>query len=670
MNPNQPFSRFLCGTTILIAILAGIADAAADAPVADGDFADRPDYVHAMEIRTETIDGFPVVTHYGRIRPDFSDRTPNRYRNRQSLDGAWHFRFDPENVGLEGGWLTASDLAQWTEVTVPHCWDTMDGGRFWDWSDRSVRNPPFYDGGAWYRRDFKATATEGKACRIEFLGVPHRVSIFLNGERIARHEGEGQPFSIDVTGKLRNGSNTLALRIVRLPNYRKKQNGEGFDEIEYIHSSHPKAPDNWPYAGIPRSVSLVTEDAAAIRKVLVRPGSDALQTAVCLSNEGDAPRTIAIALDSPVLEPVAAQSVTLAPGQMRVLRFAGKLKPGTPRWSPGNPNLHTLAATASENGKPFDTLRATFGLRDFRIDGERFLLNGNPVFLKGIALYEEHPSRGNALTPEDHTKLFDLVRDARANFVRLQVGERHPLTYELADRHGIMLCAEWGGFWYKEKSMDAQTKDERSVFQSHARCALWDLMNHPSIVLWGIHNESHQFCPEYEPFVKLGHSLVDGHDWQQRPVTWAAWHPHKGQPHFEHADAVGFNQYRGALDPFEELEPDMTRLQQDNPGKPLVVMENGAWSRIGNRGPKNRQDTEDWQADLLRRQHELLTRRIPPLAGYTYWLLTDYRSRKPYTGNPRSEGWSRMGLYDEHGRPKLVRDVFRDLTWPTGAATR
>jgi beta-glucuronidase len=138
-----------------------------------------------------------------------------------------------------------------------------------------------------------------------------------------------------------------------------------------------------------------------------------------------------------------------------------------------------------------------------------------------------------------------------------------------------------------------------------------------------------------------------------------------GQPHFEHADAVGFNEYRGAMDPFENLEPDLERVIKENRDKPLIILENGGWSRLGDRGPKEQKGNEDWQAHLLTRQHEVLTRFAPPLSGYTYWLLNDYRSRKPYTGNKKSDGWSRMGMYDEFSQPKLVRDIFRNLSWPT-----
>ncbi len=628
------------------------------------DTGDTPEFTHAMNIRTETISGFPVVFHHENIRPDFEDTAPNPYRVRTSLDGTWSFRFDPGAVGLAQLWHSANPADQWTSVTVPHCWDMMPGGRFWDWSDRSPANPPLYDGAAWYRKDFGFQPTEGKRQRIEFLGVQQRARVFLNGTLLALHEGGGQPFSIDVSKTIRPGTNTLAVQVIRLPNFRPKTDGKGFEEIETTHTQHPKAPDNWPYAGISRTVTLITENPATIRKTQIRTRGGNLEAVVCLSNHGGETREFNVTVTCAAITPPPPQKIRLAPNQNGVLRFSAPLKPDAGTWSPETPVVHTLTAVLSNGTTPVDTLRSTFGIRTFRTKGPRFLLNETPVFLKGVAFYEENPKTGSVLTSTDHRRFFDLAGGARANFIRLHVAERDPQVYQLADRLGFMVCAEWGGFWYKEESMGTQSADPKSIYQSLGRCALWDLMNHPSVVLWGIHNESHQFCPEYETFVKTGSELVKQHDWHLRPVTWAAWHPHMGQPHFEHADAVGFNEYRGAMDPFEKLEPDLKRVTKENPDKPLIILENGGWSVLGKRGPKNSKGTEDWQADLMRRQHEVLVRHIPPLAGYTYWLLTDYRSRKTYTGNKRSDGWSRMGMYDEFGKPKLVRDTFRDLQWP------
>jgi beta-glucuronidase len=619
-----------------------------------------------MDIRSELVDGVPVVLHYGQIRPDF-DMPPSATRSRDVLSKGWLFRFDPQGRGEAEAWA-GIQLAKgpWIEVNLPHCWDMMPGGRFNDWSDRSPANPPLYDGAGWYRLEFQHQAAAGKRQRLEFLGIPQRARILLNGREIALHEGGGQPFSVDVTEHLRRGLNVLAVKVIRRPNFKAPRAGGGEpEEIPQVHGPHPKAPDLWPYAGITREVALITEHAVTIRKALLRTASGRLESVAVIANHSRDGRRLSLDVECGALaNHPTPLTLEIPAGSIRAVRIDGPLRPEAARWTPSTPALHRISFRLRDGATEVDEWTGNLGIREFRVDGARLLLNDQPIFLKGVAMYEETQSRGAALLPSDHLTLLRQCREAGANFIRLQVIQRSPAVYREADRQGFLLTGEWGGFWYREASMDAQTRDPKSVFQSHARCAIWDLSNHPSVVLWCTHNESHQFCPEYGRFVAKATELVRELDWQRRPVSWAAWHPHKGQPEFRHADVVGFNQYRGAMDPFDQLEPDMRRVTVENPGKPVVVMENGSWARPGKRGRIDEQDTEDWQADLLRRQHAVLTRHSPPLAGYTYWILVDYRSRKFYTANPDNNGYSNMGLYGPDGRPKLARDVFKDLAWP------
>ena len=650
----------------LMLCCGGLAGSVIAGGPADNDLGDNPGFAHAMDVRVERIDGFPVVFHYGEARPDFDETGENPLRKRRLLAGPWLFRFDPEGVGHDEKWF-APGLPQsgWSGIRVPHCWDVMPGGRFGDWNDTSPANPPHYDGAAWYRHLFDYRPEPGRRQRIEFLGVAQRARIYLNGNEIARHEGGGQPFSIDVTSRLIEGTNTLAVKVSRLPNYRKKSTGDGFDELRYVHTAHPKPPDNWPYAGILRPVSLVSENPVAIRKLLVRESSGKLEAAVVIANRGERNVTADVKVVSQAIDkPMVISGIDVSAGTVRVVRMSAALRRDVVRWSPAKPHIYQTTTFLLDMGMPVDQLGQSIGIRSFTIKDAGFALNDRPVFLKGISVYEETPDHGGALLAADHQAIFRACRDAGVNFLRFQVSQRAPLAYQLADRGGLMVTGEWGGFWYEEKAMAAQVADPQSLYRSLCRCAVWDLMNHASVALWCIHNESHQFCPEYEPFVKAGREMVLELDWQRRPAIWAAWHPNKGNPVFQHADAVGFNEYRGAMDPFEQLEPDITRAATDNPGKPLIILENGGWSTLGHRGPKDRTGTEDWQADLLRRQHAVLSKHIPPLAGYTYWLLADYRTRKPYTATPEANGYSRMGVYDEFLRPKLVRDVFRNLNWP------
>lgn len=644
-----------------------VALAACTSVSANDDFSDHPKFSHAMDIRTRVIDGFPVVFHYGQVRPEFVHEGSSTHRRREILGTGWKFRFDPGNQGSDAGWAREPlPEGNWTEVVVPHCWDAMPGGRFHDWTDTSPANPPHYNGAAWYRLEFAHAPQLGKRQRLEFLGVQQRARVFLNGREIAMHEGGGQPFSIDVTKHLRDGKNLLAVKVIRRANHEPLKSGQNQEpsEIGQVHGPYPKAPDKWPYAGITREVAMITENPVTLRKMLLRTGDDTLEAAVVVCNAGQESGNFMVNLASPVLEvPAEPLTVEVPAGGTRVVKFQARLKPAAARWTAQNPALHLVNVELRKDSAPVDAWSGSFGIRSVAVEDRRILVNGQPVFLKGVAMYEETRQRGAALLPADHERLFKHCQDSGANFIRLQVIQRSPLVYQNADRRGFMLTGEWGGFWYREAAMDAQTKDPLSIYQSHARCAIWDLMNHPSVLIWCTQNESHQFCPEYARFVAKGREIVRELDWHKRPVSWAAWHPHMGQPEFQHSDVVGFNEYRGAMDPFENLEPDMQRVALENPGKPLVIMENGAWARPGKRGAAEEKGTEEWQADLLRKQHAVLTKHIPPLAGYTYWILADYRSRKFYTANQEADGYSAMGLYGPDGEVKLVRDVFRDLQW-------
>lgn len=634
---------------------------------ADPDLGDDPSFSHAMQVETRKIDNYPVVFHYGQVRPDFDDISENPYRSRISLNGDWLFRFDPEAIGGKNQWYSiAQDTKGWQKVKVPHCWDVMPGGHFENWNDQSPSNPPHYNGAAWYRLSFDSKPTLGKRQRISFLGVQQRARIYLNGTEIAMHEGGGAPFSVDVSEYLKTGKNTLALKVLRLPNFKPNESGKGWDEIEYVHTMFPKAPDCWPYAGILGDVTLIEEPAISIRKTQLRTSHGELLAAVVVSNDSTKTADLQVRLSSPVTtqKDSSVSKIKIAPGQTRVVCMNSALADTAQLWSPEKPQLYrAVVALDDVNGQAVDQLQTQFGIREFTTKGSQLILNGNSVFLKGVSIYSENVDRGGALNRADQKQLFQLARDGHSNFVRLHVTQRDPYAYQLADEMGFLICAEWGGFWYKEKAMQQQTEDPHSIYQNMARCAVWDLMNHPSVVLWGLHNESHQFCPDYPKFLKMGRELVHELDPEKRPITWAAWHPTMGQPHFEFADVVGFNEYRGAMDPFENLDTDMLTVIKNNPNKPVIILENGAWSTRGTRGPVDKKGTEDWQADLLKKQWGVLSQHRPAFAGYTYWLVTDYRSRKPYTANGQN-GYSRMGIYDEFSRPKLVRDAFRDLITP------
>ena len=650
-NPYCPISRFNYRfepmvTCWLVAVFTCLLLGGSWGQESDPDLDDHPQFAHAMAVETRQVNGVPAVFQYGEIRPDFESVEGNAWRTRLDLDGEWELRFEGDE--------------EVRKIVVPHSWAAMEGSKFWDIDDFSSANPARFNGAGWYRRTFSCSKKEGRRYRLEFRGVRERARVWLNDKQVAMHEGLGAPFSIDVTDALVSGENTLKVKVLRFASYRQKEDGS-WDEIEGIHTPYPKAPDYWPYAGITGSVALWEEGETSIRKVQVCTQGDQFSARVFLANVSDKGFEGELSLQSPVFaEPPSSIEFSLAAGAVEMHEFRGTLSEKTIRWSPNTPQLYRLESQLLVDGSTVDSCELSFGLRDFRVSKEQLLLNDEPIFLKGVAAYNE-TEKGVAVTRAENTAILKRAQDAGANFVRLPVRQRDPMVYQLADKMGLMLTGEWGGFWYKEKSMAAQTEDEHSIYQSMGRVAVWDLMNRPSVVLWCTNNECHQFGPEFESFVKMNHTLVHELDEEMLPITWAAWHPHQGQPRFEWADVVGFNEYRGAMDSFEELAPDMEMVRKQNPEKPIVILENGSWSRLGKRGAKEKRGTEDWQADLIRRQWEVLSQHTPQLAGYTFWTLQDYRSRKTYTGHRGANGWSRMGMYDFRGRSKLAREAFQQI---------
>ena len=614
-----------------------------------GDQGDHPKFAHAMAVNTRSIQNAPVVFQYGEVRPSFDALQGNSTRKRTSLDGEWQLRFE--------------DNQKTHSITVPHCWGMMKGSSFWKKENSSSDNPARYTGAGWYRKAFEVNPASERRYRLEFRGVRERARILLNGKEIAMHEGLGAPFSLDVTASLRPGKNEIRLKVLRHTSYRKDAKGK-WQEVESTHTPYPKAPDYWPYAGITGSVALWEEAQTTIRKIQTRTKDGHLQLNAIIANQSSDEFKGELVLSSEILPNGSHLTpVTIPAGEVIVIQEKFALQKGTKHWSPDSPVLHKLSAQLRREEQLIDSSELKVGLREFETRGKQLILNGEPIFLKGVAAYSDTP-QGLAITEAEHRNILSFAKKSGANFVRLPVRQRDPIVYQLADEMGLMLSGEWGGFWYKEKSMDAQTKDKNSIFQSMGRVAVWDLMNHPSVVLWCTNNECHQFCPEYEPFIKMNRSLVREIDGGMLPITWAAWHPHSGQPCFQYADIVGFNEYRGAHDSFKKLLPDMKKTVAQNPNKPLIILENGAWAKLGHRGGITQRSTEDWQDDLLKRQFKVLKNFSPPLAGYTYWILQDYRSAKHYTAHKNSNGWSGMGIYAPSGEAKLVEKTFQEIEFP------
>ena len=160
---------------------------------------------------------------------------------------------------------------------------------------------------------------------------------------------------------------------------------------------------------------------------------------------------------------------------------------GCRSWSPDDPFLYSARVDAAVSGAAVDRVSVRFGMRDFRIVGNEFHLNGKRIFLKGgnIAFHRFLADAERKLLPWDmewvRRVFIDIPKEHNFNFFRFHLGHAYNRWYDLADEHGILIQDEWP-FWNATGS-NAEIEKEFSQW-------IRDNANHPSIIIWDPLNES------------------------------------------------------------------------------------------------------------------------------------------------------------------------------------
>ncbi len=620
-----------------------------------------------------TVDGVPVVFQYGQPIPSFDVRRDvPQTRDYLDLDGRWRFAFDPDDIGTRAGWMLAGfDASRWRAVEVPGPWDLYDTAGFSSYDGSSYgTGPAFQDGYAWYRVGFDAPgAWAGRFVKISFLGVNYAASVYLNGALLAEHEGGHTPFAVDATPLIQPGAvNLLAVRVYRRPWYEAGPSGP---EAISCRTELPHKPvDYWPYAGLTREVFIEATPQVTVSKLLTSARAGRLAATAVVFNHGAGPARRRLILDpghgtggAPV-----SRELALAPGEVRAVR-AGLPIPGARSWSLADPRLYRLTARLETDGaqdgdaagdvdgagRAADSLAVRYGMRSVEVAGGQLRLNGEPVFLKGLNWHEETPGRGRTMHRPAYDQLLDTAADLGANFLRNCGYTRHPDFYRAADERGMLVCDETDNFWVDAGQQQIQGRYGLSA--ALVAAMVWNQVNHPCVALWSLQNESDTSDrASYRTWITR---LRDAAriDPQQRPVTWAS--STSEDPAFDLADVIGFNEYFGYFYGDDaDLGPTLDTVHRRYPRTPILITENGSYANPGRHGHRAETGTEEWQAGKLRQHWRQVTARAGYMAGYTYWLLTDYKQRMTY--NHHLNGISAMGLITFDGHPRAAYAAFRD----------
>ncbi|WP_342043201.1 glycoside hydrolase family 2 protein [Bacillus sp. OTU2372] len=678
---NRKFTSFGIGVLLLGSTLfAGLPNAKADTKGNNVNIAEH----EPMNTKVQSIDGTNVLFQYGEPVPSFDTWTlKEQSRSYLNLDGKWKFAMDPNNQGLNEKWFEQGyDDKNWQEEKVPGSWDLYDTPGFGTYDGSNFgKGSAFYDGYAWFRTHFWPDANwKNQFVKLNFLGVNYRAWVYVNGHLVGEHEGGYSPFALDVGEYLQPGKdNVIAVRVYRKPTYDSYTSSNpkpitADTELPY------KPVDFWPYAGITRSVYLEATSDVNVSKILTATGDHTLTTKVVVYNHGDKEvhRQLVVDPGGKTGGEPKSQDVDLKPGEVKVVSMDFQI-PKAAYWSPDSPTLYQVTAALYKgkgegqviqkgNGSIDDSLSTNYGMRTIAVENGKLTLNGKQVFLKGLNWHEETAASGRSMTIEEYNTELSHVLDVNANFIRNSHYNRHPYVYDFADQHGLMVLDEVENMWLDTKQEVLQT-NSYGLSRALALSMAWNQINHPSTIMWSLQNESGIWDDQtvYRNWLGDMKEAVKSVDIQKRPVTWAS--GSSWDPAYDLADVIGLNEYFGY---FYMQDSDLGRtldiVHKTYPNKPILITENGTWAyadEVNNHGPETQSGTEEWQSYKFLNHWNQVTdpSRLPYMAGYTFWVLKDYKERLNY--NQQINGISTMGLMSfDKEKPRLVYDTFKNAINP------
>lgn len=522
------------------------------------------------------------------------------------------------------GELIEYDFDKAESLTVPGDWNTQ------------MEKLYYYEGSVWYRKQFNAPEmTDGQRVFIRFGAANYRADVYLNGEKLGHHIGGFTPFHFEVTGKLEPQDNSL---VVKVDNRRQP------DGVPTVNT------DWWNYGGLTRSVRLIVTPETFVRDYqiqLVDREQRQLRVEAVVDGAG-ADQKVRLTLPELGIDETAR---TDAEGEVR---FSPRAT-GAQLWSPGSPRLYQLTL---RTGK--DRLDDEVGLRTIETRGTQILLNGEPIFLRGISLHEEYAvdGGGRVTSAEQAREQLQWARDLNANFLRLAHYPHNEHIVRLADQLGLLLWSEIPVYW----TIDWENEATYQNAENQLREMIGRDKNRASIIIWSLANET----PVSEPRNRFLRGLAEtARSLDETRLISAAMEKHYAEdnpelavvedPLAEQMDLIAFNEYIGWYDGgHEKAERVNWRIPYD---KPVFISEFGAGAKQGKRGDSGTLWTEDYQAELYRKTLDMLDR-IEGFAGTSPWILADFRS--PRRALPEIQNdFNRKGLLSETGVRKEAFGVLR-----------
>ncbi len=556
-------------------------------------------------------------------------------RNFISLNGNWNVIIDPTGIG------------EWRKV-----WLEKKPEKKTDFFEYSFEGGPtlkvpgdfnsqmceltYFEGTIWYKKQFDYTLQDGKRLFLYFGAVNYLADVYLNGEKIGSHEGGFTPFQFEITNKVRDGANSL---IVKVDN-RRVQNG--LPGLGY---------DWFNYGGITRDVELIETNNTYIDDYSIQLKKGSLSEVLGWVELDGMQAGQAVEVKIPELN-VDYKTKSDENGLAKV-DFSSNFK----LWSPEHPKLYKVIIESET-----DSVADEIGFRSIEVQGNKLLLNKKPIFLKGVNIHEENPYKGaRAYSVDDAKILLSAARELGCNLVRLAHYPHAENMVREAEKMGIMVWNEIPVYQHIEFAdslvpQKMETMMKEMVRRDKNRCG---------VVIWSLSNETSPGTPNRtDALIKLTQKCraLDSTRLITHVMNTQSYKNNQlkvWDPLYEYSDLLSLNEYMGWYVPWQG-QPSDVKWESVYPDKPVFISEFGGGALYGSDDPPDEAASwsEDYQKQIYIDQTTMF-KTVPNLCGVCPWILFDYRSLGRMN-QVYQKGYNRKGLLSEKGEKKKAWYVMQD----------
>ena len=569
----------------------------------------------------------------------------NAYES-MSLNGEWNYIVDVQEEGYYDyrmnptRWgffqnakpqkpedLIEYDFDKSPTMRIPGDWNTQDERLF------------FYEGTVWFKKSFQAVPMQDVRTLLYFGAINYDCHVYVNSRHVGRHIGGFTPFNYDISDLLKEGENTIIVKV---------------DNKRHAEDVPTQIFDWWNYGGIIRDVKLVKVTPVYLEDYslqLQKADAKAKNREISFSaklNKAEAGHSITVSIPELKLKKTLTTDSNGAIHSSLITIHSKKLS----LWSPESPKRYRVDVSLDTS-----TISDSIGFRTIETRDKQILLNGQPIFLKGISIHNEKPNGGGrANTAEDARTLLGWAKELGCNFVRLAHYPHHEEMVREAEKMGILVWSEipvyWTIAWKNPKTYEnAQNQLRDMIARDH---------NRANIIIWSIANET-PHSPERDQF--LGNLAQYARTLDNTrlismamEVTGASNYVNRLNDNMnQYVDVVSFNQYIGW---YRDVN-DAPKMRWEIPyNKPVIVSEFGGGAKYGYHGAQNQRWTEEFQENLYRENCAMLDK-IEGLAGTTPWILKDFRSPRRVLPDVQ-DYYNRKGLFSDKGEKKKAFYVLKN----------